>query len=333
MIKFGIIGMGIRGSMYSNFIFQSPYATLEAICEVNKNTLNKAIKKYNVTGYSNFKDMIDNCNLDAVIVTTPDFLHKDAVIYAASHKLHVMVEKPFSTSVKECEEMMEVVNKNNVKCMVAFENRWSIPFISAKNAIDSGEIGNIIAVNARLNNSIYVPTKMLSWAKDTSPAWFLFPHIIDMTSWLTGKRVDKVYAVGVKKKLKSMGLDTYDSIQATVSFDNGTNATFTTCWVLPESMPSLSDQKFEIIGEKNSLYLDLFNQMVTSIGSSYLYPRILGTSINGKLASPPCYMTEHFIDCIRDDRKPIAGPEDGLLNTKIIEAIHESIQKGEIIGL
>lgn len=334
MIKFGIVGMGIRGKLYANTIGQNPYAKVTSFCEVNEAAHPELQKMYQARAYRDYREMIDKEELDAVIIATPDFLHKDAVIYAAEHKLPMMVEKPFSTSVEECAQMTEAVERNEVKCMVAFENRWSLPFIHTKNLIAAGELGDILNVYAKLNNTTFVPTKMLPWAGQTTPAWFLFPHLVDMASWLTGKEVAGVYATGVKKRLAEAGIDTYDSIQAILTYEDGSAGVFTTTWVLPETYPVVADQKMSIVGDKSSLDIDLCEQMLRmATQDNFNNPRVLGTPIHGKLNAPPCHMLNSFIDNLKDGTAPLANQRDGLRNTVIIQAIHESVITGKPVQL
>ena len=176
MYRIGIVGAGIRGKMYAQTIRQDQYATLVAISDTCQSTLDKALELTGddqVKGFTDYKEMIDTCSLDGIIVAVPDFLHHDPVIYAAEHKVNILCEKPFSTDVKECEEMLAAVKKNDVVCMVAFENRWNEPMVAMKNYVDTGALGDIINVNARLNDKILVPTcsngpKVPVWAGSCS---------------------------------------------------------------------------------------------------------------------------------------------------------------------
>ncbi|WP_145038780.1 Gfo/Idh/MocA family protein [Paenibacillus sp. Y412MC10] len=331
MIKFGIVGMGIRGSMFADTLSQNPYASLTAVSDAYETTLNASIGKYGVPGYLQVEDMLESEALDAIVIATPDFLHKKPVMLAAKQGIHIMVEKPFSTSVEEAEEMYAAVEKAGIKCLVAFENRWNSPFVAVKEAVRNGDIGHILTINTRLNDTIYVPTKMLKWAGESTPGWFLFPHATDIALWLkSGVLPVSVYAVGTKKKLAGMGIDTYDSMQTIVSFDDGTHAAFTTSWVLPESMPLIYDFKVEIIGEDGALYVDLSDQMVRKGGSVYSHVHTLGTPINGQYTAAPHYMLHSFVDHIRLDTMPESGAAAGLLNTKLVHAIHRSVLSGQV---
>lgn len=333
MIKFGIVGMGLRGKLFADTILQSHYAELAAVSDAFAGSLEAAVERYGVPGYTDAAEMMAKEKLDAVVVATPDFLHKEPVIAAARHGLHIMVEKPFSTSVEEALEMEEAVRAAGVKCLIAFENRWSVPFVNVKHAVKSGEVGRVLAINSRLNDTIFVPTKMLKWSQGSSPGWFLLSHSTDMACYLKEQKPVRVYAVGTKQKLAAMGIDTYDSLQTIVTFEDGTHAAFTTSWILPESMPLIVDFKYEIIGEDGALYVDLHDQMVHQAGAVYKHVPTLGTPVNGRLLGPPSHMLHAFIDNIRLDTAPLAGPEEGVINTRLVDAIHRSAESGAPIEL
>ena len=331
MIKIGIIGMGIRGTMFADTIGQNHYAEVAAFSEYNDQVLEQVKASYPVPAYKDFKEMIDQEELDAVIVATPDFLHKEAVVYAADHGLHILCEKPFSTSSAECEEMVAAIQKNKVKCMVAFENHWNLPYVNAKQQMET--IGKVLNVNARLNDTIFVPTELLPWGPKSTVGWFLFPHMVDMISWLSGdKEVDSVYGVGTKQKLASMGLDTYDTIQTVLNYKDGTHATISSSWVLPSAMPLIYDNKMEIIGENGALYIDTNDQMLRmGTADAFTHPHTLGTRVNGMDTGGANFMLHHFVDCLRNDQPIEANEEAGLLNTRIVEAIHQSVETGQVV--
>jgi predicted dehydrogenase len=326
MINLGIIGMGIRGQMYANAILHSSSARLISMAEPIEKVLAQCVSQYGGKGYRDYKEMLEEEVLDAVIIATPDFMHFDMVKEAVRKGIHILVEKPFATSGDQARDMLDIIEESGVKCMVGFENRWNLPFVNVKNAVEQGEIGRIITLNTRLNDTIYVPTKMLSWAERTTPAWFLLSHSIDMSCWLTGKKAVKVQATGIKEKLVSMGIDTYDSIAAMLTFEDGTIGTYTTSWVLPESMPMVYDFKYEIIGTEGAMYVDLQDQMVYQGGKVYTHRHVLGTPVAGRLTAAPEMMLYEFIDNIVQDTYPSSDAYAGYANTIIVEAIHRSIE-------
>lgn len=329
-IRFGIVGMGTRGRIFADTVGQNPYATLTAIADSSAEKLQAAEQAYDAHAYTRFEDMLDREELDAVVVATPDFLHKEPVMLATERGCHILVEKPFATSARDAEEMHSAISASGITCMVAFENRWNAPFVAAKEAIASGELGRIIAMNSSLNDTIYVPMRMLLWASRSSPGWFLLPHSVDIACWLKEASPTQVFAVGTHKKLVAMGLDTYDSIQATITFEDDASGTFTSSWVLPEAMPSIYGFRYEIIGEDGALYVDLPGETLRKATGHFEHVPVLGMPIHGRLKAPPSLMLHDFIDNVRLGTEPLATSYDGLLNTRLVELIHKSIEMGTV---
>jgi len=325
--------MGTRGRLFARAVTQNPNARLVGICDVNPQTAAAASMHFDVVGYTDLRELLEGESPDALIVATPDFAHRVPVLEAARQGVHVLVEKPLATITAEAEEMLEAVQQAGIRCQVGFENRWNPAFTRAKEAIAEGELGEIELMNARLSDTLFVPTQMLSWAARTTVGWFLLPHVVDLALWLSGKVPAYCYAIATQRVLSRLGVDTYDAIQAVLRFDDGTQAAFETCWILPVSLPTVYDFKFEIIGDRGALFIDTQDQMVHQAGQRFTYPGTLVTEVDGRLRGFPVDMVDSFIACLIEDREPLATVEEGLQVTRIVTAIHESIRQGQAISL
>jgi predicted dehydrogenase len=333
MIKVGIIGMGIRGNLYAETIKYNPFAEVTAFAEGNKARLQEARDKYKGGAYEDFSRMLEEQKPDIAIVALPDHLHKDAVLAAADAGCNLLIEKPLATSYADAREMAAAIRKAGVKALVGYENRWSPVFITAKEAVEAGELKDIQLIQAKLNDSIFVPTKMLGWASASTVGWFLFPHTVDLALWLTGGKAVSVYAVGQKRVLKGMGLDTYDSLSATVRFEDGMTATFSSSWIYPESIPLIYDMRFEVLGSGGALEVDLRDQNIHKMTDRYSHPPTLGRDIYGKPLGFAAEMLNSFIDNIREQTDPMVDLDDALEGVKIVDAIHRAAETGEIVTL
>ncbi|HUX21685.1 MAG TPA: Gfo/Idh/MocA family oxidoreductase [Spirochaetia bacterium] len=98
MIRVGIIGMGIRGTMYAKTLKYNAYAEVAAFAEGNPERLKDAKAAFGATAYSDYNVMLAENDFDIVIVALPDHLHKDAVLKTVAKKCHILIEKPLSTS-------------------------------------------------------------------------------------------------------------------------------------------------------------------------------------------------------------------------------------------
>lgn len=329
MVKLGIIGMGIRGKMFTRFAQQNPGAQVVTFSEPDEKRKNQAEKDWKVKGYLSYDEMFQKEDFDAVIITTPDFLHRDPVVKALKKGLHVLVEKPFSQKVDEAEEMLTLSKKAGTKCMVAYENRWNPVVVQAKKQIINGELGQILTINGLQSNTVFVPLNMISWSSHTTCGWFLLSHLLDMTYFLTGKEAVSVYAHGTKKLLKEKGVDTYDYIHTMVKFSDGTDGIYESLWCLPESYPHVFDVKCSFYGEKGFITVDFGHQMIDMATSSFKYLDSLFVDYGKKLVGFPGLMFDDFIESILLDLPTGASFEDGYRNTRLLSALHRSLESGQ----
>jgi len=330
MLKVGIIGMGIRGNMYAKTIKYNAYAEVTAVAEGSPQRLKEAAEQFGVKGYDNYNTMLDENEFDIVVIALPDHLHKDAVVKVAAKKCHMMIEKPLATSYEEAKIMVDALNKAGVKALVGFENRWNPVFLSAKEAIEAKELDEIQFFHAQLNDSIFVPTEMLSWAADSTVGWFLFPHIVDLSLWMSGKRAKTVHAYGQKKILPAKGVDTYDSITTIIEFEDGVVGTYSSSWIFPNSMPLVYDLRFEVVGSTGAIAVDCRDQMIHKMTDTYTHPGTLGREIYGKPIGFAAEMLNTFIDNVRLGTELIVDIEQALHGVSVIDAVHRSIISGKV---
>ncbi|MCM8766859.1 MAG: Gfo/Idh/MocA family oxidoreductase [Candidatus Omnitrophica bacterium] len=333
-IKCAVIGTGIFGEIHVHTYKTYDRAELVKICDINEKRAKEISKKYSVKYTTDYKEISEDKEIQAVSVATPDFAHKDIVCEMLKNEKNVLVEKPMATNLKDAEQMVKQSKLSKKILMTDFHNRFNPFFVNLKESFDKGEVGNISFIYARLSDRIDVPLKWFTWSGKSGPHWFLFPHIVDLVIWFSNSLPKRIYAIGKKGVLSSYEVDTYDSVTAILDFGKF-YATLETSWIIPESWPSIVDFYFKLEGTKGRLIVD-FNEFVNKISSDIkkqtFFPFIVGyTPVDDKPFGFASLPIQHFIDCIFENKKPIITPEDGLINVKIIEKIIESIEKGKII--
>ena len=327
MLRFGIVGFGIMGRLYGRIISESGRAELVAVASISESSRNLAYEKYGVPTYENAVEMYEKEELDAVYIATPDFLHFEFAKEALTRGINILLEKPMTMNVNEARELVKIEEQSEAIGTVRFGNRFSPPFLKVKSAISEGKLGEIVSLNARLNDTIYVPTKMISWSAKTTPAWFLMSHLLDLALYLTGKKPVRVSARGIKKVLISMGIDTFDVIHSLVEYEDGQTGVFETGWILPESMPSVVDSFWEIVGSKSSVFINLGDQMLTFAAGKYEKPGTIMVELNGKLQGYLVYMLDLFIDAVLGKIENPVPLKDGLVNVLTLDAIHRALEQ------
>jgi predicted dehydrogenase len=325
MIRFGIVGAGIMGGRYAQLLTHVHFrhrCQLVAICDTDVARAQAVAGPKGLPAYASLGEMIKTSKLDAVYIAVPDPLHRAPVIEAAAAGLHMLIEKPFATIVDDAVTMAAAVKRAGVKAEVNFSNRWNPPFVAARKTITDGGIGEVLTMNSRLNNTISSPTKRLAWAGQSTSGWYLLSHTIDLAKWLSGKTAKTVYASGIKKKLASLGVPTYDYIHAVVKYQDGTDAVFESAWVLPEGMPSAVDFKYEVIGTDGAIYIDTQDQMIHHAAPDrYNYVSTLAWAVE---------RFDAFLTTLERDKAPDVSVDDGVENTRILVALHRSLETGSI---
>jgi len=213
---------------------------------------------------------------------------------------------------------------------------FGLPFPAEYGGIEAGELGSVRLIYYRLNDTIFVPTEMLSWAARSTVQWFIGSHSLDTVTWLIADKVESVYAVSRSVVLKGMGVDTPDFYEVILEFANGAVAVVENCWILPNSLPNIIDLKCEIVGSEGALYVDGSSHRVLErhVGGKGCYPDVLVMpEIRGKQMGFAAESIRHFIDCVADDKQPSVTGEDGLRVTELIEAVERSAASGAKVSL
>ena len=331
-IGIGLIGCGIWGSIHAQTYSSSQFTKLVAICDQNKDRAEQFSGKYDSDSYTtDYHEILSNPEISAVSIATPDHTHTPIVMDALKAGKHVLVEKPLAMTVHECEKILDERDAAGTILMVDFHNRWNIPFMEIKKMLESGELGELQMINVRLNDTIYVPTQMLSWAAESSPAHFLGSHVVDLLRWLSGDEIIKVYSVSRSAILKQKGINTPDFYQTILELSHGATAYVENCWIVAENAPNVFEFKGEFIGSKGSTYVNISHHRMiekyTEEGAGF--PDVTGfVDRYGKAIGFCTASIEHFIDCILQNTAPMVTGEDGLAATQVVQAMEESAKNG-----
>lgn len=321
--KFLIIGAGTMGSGHARMIAANrvPGATLAGIVDIDGT---RALELANATGSRAFGDIetaLRETGADTAYVATPDALHRRPVEALCRAGVAILVEKPLATTNEDALAMLEAVKASGVYAEVNYSNRWNPPFVEAARTIDSGDFGDIRSFNVRLNNPVSSPRERLGWSGTTTPAWFLMSHCLDLAYWLSRKRAISVYASGGRGELSSFGIETWDWVHATVRYADGADGVFESCWILPDSWPGGIEFNFRVIGSKGAITVDNTFQNISVSTGQHRYP----STINW---APQRFQA--FVRAIEGQGRTRVPFEDGVEITKILVAIHRSLDSGAV---
>lgn len=332
-VRVGVIGTGIRGRLFAGLAGEREGVKLVGACDVSSDRAAAFASDFDVAAYGSPEELLQKGRPDAVVVATPDFTHEEPALACARHRIPTMIEKPLATSREVAEKIRDAFARTATPCLVAFENRWRPDFVYGRRLIRSGQLGAIREVVCTLNDTLYVPTQMLSWAQKSSPVWFLGSHCIDLVRWMTGLRYAKVYAAGVRRLLADRGIDTYDAVTAVLHTEgNDAVVTVRNSWILPEERPSVFEFTLNIVGEAGELRFSYPAGMENTTGR-YTTPTAERESVNDRLGSFPASMFDAFVAMAKSGGPSPSTLDDGVRATEVAEAIHTSLATGSSVLL
>ena len=179
-IKFGTIGLNNMGWHDSMRLLRVPNVELVAICDVDKNILKKRSYELKKSGikvkeFSDYRNLLDDSEIDAIIIGSPDHWHPLMMIHASEAGKHVYCEKPIGNSIGECNAMVKAQERYGNIVQVGQWQRSMQHFKDAVNFISTGVLGNIRTVKTWCYTS-FLPLRIVP---DSSP-----PIGVDYKSWL-----------------------------------------------------------------------------------------------------------------------------------------------------
>jgi predicted dehydrogenase len=331
-VGFGLIGCGIFGRVHARAYTASTNARLVAVCDQDATRAAAFAAEFGISDHgADWRALIARPDIQAVGIATPDFAHAEIALAAIKAGKHVLVEKPLAITVSECQEILAAQKAQGVKLMVDFHNRWSLPFVNLRRALVAGQLGTLMMMNIRLNDTTFVPTRMLSWAAKSSPLQFLGSHLVDLIHFLSDASIKRVYCVSRSVLLKKMGIDTPDFSQCILELSSGGTAVVETCWILDEHGPSVFDFQSEFVGSKGTAYVNASHHRMAEVysGKGVELPDVSAAAdLYGKPVGFAVAAIQHFVDCVANDQPPMVTGEDGLAVARVLAAAEQSAQTG-----
>lgn len=323
-MKLGIIGCEhMHADSYIEAASQITNIQVIGIAEPDKKLGKPLADKHKIPYFTNYSELIASNDIDTVCICSSNASHKELTIEAAKAGKHVIVEKPIATTVEDGEAMIKACKDYGVKLMVALPCRYIPAVVRAKEMIEKGNIGDIIAITGTNHG-----TMPGGWfvEKEKSGGGAIIDHTIhvaDIMHWILNKEVEEVFAKG-GRYIHDIPVE--DTGLIFMQFQDGPYATLDTSWNRPQSFPTWGYVTLNIIGTKGSIQVDSFKQHGNLYSNKYTksMQTYWGDDMN-------LLMLKDFADVIDSDREsPISGV-DGLFSLKIALWAYESIEKGEPI--
>ncbi len=327
-LKVGLIGAGFIGWYHARIYHESFGAELRAMADVDAKLEDKVKGEFGCSFYTDYREMLQKENIDAVDICLPDSNHVVPSIDSAKAGKHVLLEKPMARTAEDCNKIKDACDDAGVRLMIAHVLRFDPGYKRLYDAVNSGEIGDVIHLSAERKNSRLLAERLKG---RTSMLFYVGVHDIDMVQWCAQKRITRVYAqriVRINKKWNSE-----DCIYVLANLGNDTIASFEYSWVLPENFPTGLKSKLEIYGSKSTAFLNRFNHGVEIFKEKdtelpYELTDIMHwPELNDRIVGDLKAEVDHFIDAVLNDREFAMPTDDAISAVNVIESIMESYDK------
>jgi UDP-N-acetylglucosamine 3-dehydrogenase len=338
-LKVGVIGCGaIAIRRHLPEYAAEGNVEIVAVSDIVLERAQEAAQKYGAQKvYEDYKELLQNEEIDAVSVCLPNYLHAPVTIAALQAGKHVLVEKPMATSIEEAEEMIKVAKEHNKKLMVAHNQRFVPSHVKAKELIESGSIGKVYSFRTAFGHP-----GPEGWSVDGATSWFfkkehafigalgdLGVHKSDVIRYLLGDIVEVASFVETNAK---QGTDVDDNAVCILKTESGVIGTLAASWAYVTG----DDNSTIIYGEKAVLRLEddpthsLVVQYKTGEVVKYELGKIQTNESGGQTSTR---VIEAFVDSIVNDKVPPISGEEGMKSLEVILAALESNETKKIVRL
>ncbi|KFL26932.1 hypothetical protein JP74_10965 [Devosia sp. 17-2-E-8] len=329
-LRIGVIGLGWFGEIHCDTIIGLPNLKLSALCTRTGDRLEALGRKYGVQKlYREYNEMLADPDIDAVSICTMWDQHTEPAIAALKAGKHVFLEKPIASTVEDANKIVAASRDSKGILFIGHIVRFNPRYRMAKQAIDAGRIGKIVALNSRRNIPAAWTPEILN---KIGPIVGDAIHDTDIMLWLTGDRIVSAYAQTVDVR----GLKHPDIGQTMYRFAGGATAMLETVWCMPEKTPFDIDERMSIIGTEGIIHIqDTFPNLAVVDGNKLhspdttYWPEFDGVR-GGALRDEFDYFARR---ALANEQPQIGRPEDAAAALAATLAAEESARTGNVIRI
>jgi len=302
-VNVGVIGVGAMGYNHARVYYRLDNANLLGVSDVSEATLAKVCKRYDTKGYTDYRELLKNPEIEAVSVCVPTTHHYTIVMAAIEHGKDVLVEKPIAFTLEEAEGMIQAAKDKGVKLSTGHVERFNPAVQKAKELIEMDVIGDVVSASAKRVGPF--PPRI----KDVGVAIDLAIHDLDVMYYLFDNDVTQVYAT-MGSILEKCEYE--DHAEIMTKFENGITGILEVNWLTPFKRRAL-----EVTGTDGIISIDYIDQSVDVAGK-------FAQNVDIQHEEPLKYEIASFLNSIINDKEVEITGEDGLNALKMVLAANRS---------
>ena len=335
MLKVGVVGCGYWGPNLIRNFTQLNSSEVVICSDLSDDRLRHMKSLYpHLEMTKDFREILSRDDIEAVVVATPPQTHHAIGMEALKAGKHLFVEKPLAISGEQCEDLVREAEQRKLKLITGHTFVYTAAVNKIKDLISSGELGDIMYISStRVNLGIF--------QEEINVVWDLAPHDVSIMNYILDSTPESVCANG--HSYIRDGIE--DVAFVTLKYPNNILANIHVSWLNPDKIRATT-----VVGSKKMLVYDdisslekirIYDKGVTvqphydTFAEFHLSYRFGDISIPKLDESEPLKVeSQHFIDCIREDRTPRSSGVDGLNVVRVIEAANKSLKNsGSMVSL
>lgn len=335
MIAFGLLGCGRIAKRHADLLGKGQIqgARLSAVCDSDPERARRFGETYGVPWFSSIDDFLASPDIEIVSILTPSGMHAEHTIAVAASGKHALVEKPMALRLEDADAMIRACDAAAVNLFVVKQNRFNVPVVKAREALDAGRFGKLVLGTVRVrwcrDQRYYAQDAWRgTWAQDGGIMANQASHHIDLLEWFMG-RVESVHARAVTALVD---IEAEDTAVATLKFANGALGIIEATGA---TRPKDLEGSLSILGEGGSVVIGGF--AVNEISAwNFVAPLPEDNEVRERFSvNPPnvygyghqAYY-EHVVESLATGSPALVDGLEGRRSLELITALYESIETG-----
>ncbi|PYR55935.1 MAG: hypothetical protein DMF91_23150 [Acidobacteria bacterium] len=344
--RVAILGLGHWYSAYGLARALPEYGKAELVAAAwhDRAQLDAFTSAFGIKGYTDYGELLERERIDIVQLAAPVSELEALTMRCAQAGKHLVLGKPMAMDLAQADRMVEAVEAAGVTCM-PFQGIMRLRAADLKTRIDNGEIGDIVLVHQTSRWSIAE-----DWFHSGKPGWFADPkHVpggafidegiywIDLFEWLTGSAIVQVQARIANLVHKDIAVEDWGL--ATFTCANGIVATLEASWTInapKKSGPSPKQNavvRLEVVGTRGEIMDQWFRAPGRAVLAAGARDWVFERQAEEPFAPASPFPLNHLIDCLEDNRRPVATIRDARRSFAVAMAAYQSAREGRPIRL
>jgi len=319
----GVVGIGEMGRRHAENLRRNiPGAKLVAVADVSEDRARQTAAELEIDRfYNSLEPLLENKDVEAILIATPDKFHAQAVVKAAAAGKDILCEKPLALNLRDAHAALAAVSKSGTRLQVGFMRRYDPAYAAARKRIEAGEIGTPVIFKSVGRDKDQPPIAAYESNVNGMIFYANTIHDFDLARWLMGDEVSEVHAYttsAIRPEVAKYG----DVVASVVNLRYRQGAIGNI-----ESYAQAVygyDVRTEIVGSKGSILVGSLDRTPAVFLTSRGGEQMLADHFLARFAEAYLAEVKDFVQSILQDREPRVSGDDGLRALAIAVAAEES---------